>query len=204
VYIIIDGCNVLFQGNAERTISQGKRRDFLEQLVQYTFLKKHEIVVVFDGGLSARPQLTRYKTLEVWDAGFSHSADDCICRIFDRLRNVQNVLLVSSDNELNTYAENLDIVSIESALFKRLVYRAIHGMIATRSSTSKSAQKGDFVVYGSNSPELDALMMSRTGKVFDKDARSKQEKPVQKIPLLGEKLHKSKLERRLEHILEKL
>ncbi len=201
MYIIIDACNVLFQDSSEKTISAKRRVQFLDELVQYTCIKNHELVVVFDGGLHARARVSRHQALEVWDAGFESTADDCICLLLDRVKNGYEALLVSSDNELNKYAEDLDIVSIESALFKKIVQQSVQRL---KKNTLVAKQKTDYIAFGPDCPELDALMMSRADSIFDKDARNKRRSENKNVAIASDGVRMSKLERRLVRILEKL
>ncbi len=204
MYIIIDGCNVLRSGKDPRPVNEHRKRDFMAQLAEYARYKKHEITVVFDGGVSARPEYYVQAGVTIWHSGYDYSADDVVKQLITEANYPFETLVVSSDRELNDCAEDHNIASIDSALFKKFLKQALRG----RANQAVRKGSGCLTVYGSHSAELDALMMSAAQDVFDKDMSSA--KPVSaasryEVAGTGKSiLKKGKVERRLQRILEKL
>lgn len=200
MYIIIDGCNVLRSGDAgHQPVSQQKRDAFLIELQRYSKEKKHEVVVVFDGGFSFRPGYSRAGKILVWDSGINYSADDVIYDLLDEVGYPFETLLVSSDRELTNYAEDRNVVSIDAPLFRVLLHQV------KNSRGPKKIEQQGYVCFGPERPELDALMKMGPKKIFDKDARGPEVKSMVDRFLLESPYKKgTKIERRLLRILEKL
>ncbi len=118
--IIIDGYNVMKHHDPDRRISEQERSQFIRLMGRYAGRKRHALIVVFDGGDAAWPYKETITGIKVVYAGFKKTADDVIMRYIKDYAN-QELLLVSSDNELGRCADRHEVVSIGSEEFYYLV-----------------------------------------------------------------------------------
>jgi predicted RNA-binding protein with PIN domain len=164
--IIVDAYNLLRAiPPYKKTITDQERAQFIAQLGSYGRRKGHKIVIVFDGGPHEWPFREKMKTVEVVYSGIHETADDYIKEYIDGHR-AKDLLLVSSDSELNQFAARLQIPSIDSSSFNQLV----HEELRTKAVTHK---KADVVVKlaHDNPIDIDALMLeaSKTVPVKSED-----------------------------------
>ncbi len=194
--IIIDGYNLLKQRFFAQEISEKQRNAFIAQVGIYAKRKAHKIVVVFDGGPYEWANKERMSGVYVVYSGTNETADEYIKRYLDQHR-AQDLLLVSSDRELNVHASHLDIPSIGSHDFYQLLLEAVRekkGEIVAPEGTIKK-------LHESESEELDALMEQASEKVPLKA----EDMLVQKEVKITKGRHKlSKKERKLLKKLKKL
>ena len=123
--IVVDAYNLLRSVPPyKNNITDKERVHFIAQLNAYGRRKGHKIVIVFDGGPYERPFKEYMKTVTVVYSGIHESADDYIKEYIDAHR-AQDLLLVSSDTELNRWAEHLNIPSIDSSAFYQLVRKEL-------------------------------------------------------------------------------
>lgn len=122
--IVIDGYNLLKGRQGNRLISESERHQFLHQLSLYGKRKKHKIVVVFDAGPSEWAHKEKINKVIVIYSGAKESADQAIKHyLADHV--TSDLLLVTSDRELNMFASKHDIVSIDSQDFDTLLMHAL-------------------------------------------------------------------------------
>lgn len=205
VLIIVDGCNVLRSGRDSGPVNDRKKEEFIDQLSVYSRIKKHRIIVVFDGGFATRPEYSVSRGVTVWQAGREYSADDVVKRLLDEAGHPDQTLVVSSDRELNDYAEHRSIVSIDAIVFKKCMYAALKKRSLGRGKQTASG----LTVFGEHTQELDALMVAGSRKVFDKDRYfASQDDSQSGLPVNRDRRKKAsaegKVERKLMQILEKL
>jgi len=132
--LVIDGYNLLKHIDPHRNITEHERSQFLHQLKRYARRKKHRVVVVFDGGpyqwpYSASADAACYEgqapiskkrsLVKVIYSGARETADEVIMQYLHDHK-TKDLLLVSSDHEINLFASKHDIVSIGSDDFYRL------------------------------------------------------------------------------------
>jgi len=192
--IVIDAYNLLRAVPPyKKTITDKERVQFIARLGAYGRKKGHKMVIVFDGGPYEWPQKESHKTVLIMYSGINLKADDCIKEYMDQHRE-QDVLLVSSDSELNRYAAQRSIASIDSVAFAQLVKQAFSDTDTLRlvhdDSVTKLAQGGN--------PDIDELMRQASKKVPVKSEDVVQKNHVSK------KLQPAKEERRLLKKLGKL
>lgn len=118
--IVVDGYNVLKQIKGSREITHHERERFIALLHQYGKLKGNKMVLFFDGGQAQWPSRERYKGIEVVYSGTGQSADDCIKHYLKDHPNY-DLLLVTSDHELGLWASHIQVPSIHSIDFYRLM-----------------------------------------------------------------------------------
>lgn len=198
--LIIDAYNVLKKALRTKFITESQRKSFLNHLKKYTYAKKHQAVVVFDGGIYKWPVVTEDKNITIVYTGTIETADDYIK---DYLENnyAKNIALVSSDNELYSAANLYNIPTIDSSVFYTMVFSLLK---KKENSTIKKNPTAPTKIYKYHQeseenfcPELDKLMESVVIK--DKDQYNQESsfdiKTKQKL---------SKWEKKLLKIVKKL
>ncbi len=163
--IIIDGYNLIKHIDPEREITERERSTFLHMISQYARRKKHKIIVIFDGGPYEWPYKERVASVKVIYSGRKQTADDVIMHyIADHKR--QDLLLVSSDHELNLFASKHDAVSIGSQDFYYLLQQAL---------AQKTIKQNDEieVVFDEQETDLDTIMEQASEHVLQKEPDAK-------------------------------
>lgn len=176
-----------------------RRSTFIAQLGAYAAKRKHDLVVVFDGGPYDRAYCEHQNGVEVVYSGSAQTADEYICNYMTMRQNVE-LLLVSSDHELCTYADRLDFVSIDSCYFYRIVQDMLSTSVAGHRVRYKKTQSGEQAIklHHDTSPELDAYMQQAVHYMVIKDAEMSQSaRPARRDEV-------TRRERRLLNILKKL
>lgn len=186
--IVIDGYNVLKQIISHQKITQQERRQFLHKLWLYYRKKKHNMVVFFDGESDIDDDSSSSDTISVIYAGHAYTADECIKEYLEKHQN-RELILVSTDRELNAYADSFNIPSLDAIDF----YRILTDNKPMRSSLSTQATK----TSKQHNPELDYLMTSSSAHI-----ESKQDDNILQGTAKDRKL--SKKERKLLSKLKKL
>lgn len=119
MYIIVDAYNVLKAVFSGKWISSDQRKAFIQQMGIYARKKGHTVFLVFDGFEDDRDAGKEFPGVRVMYAEYQ-TADELIERLLDELK-AKDVLLVSSDRQLNVKAQSLNIPSIEAMLFDELL-----------------------------------------------------------------------------------
>ena len=123
--IVVDAYNLLRSiPPYKKNISDKERAHFIAQLSAYGRRKGHKIVIVFDGGSHEWPFKEHLKVATVVYSGIHESADDYI-KVYIESHHTKDLLLVSSDAELNQWAERLNIPSIDSPAFYDLLHQEL-------------------------------------------------------------------------------
>lgn len=149
--IVIDGYNILKYNAGQLYVSEERRRHFVRRCARYGHFKNNSIVIVFDGGDSQWQSSYKDHDALVIYAGHGKSADDAIKRYMSKQR-ADNLLLISSDNELAYWASERHIASMGAPDFLQILstYSIKQADHSTSASIIKTTQD--------SSPELDALM----------------------------------------------
>ena len=195
--IIIDGYNVLKTIHATSCIDDDEREQFIHQIAHYAKLSHNKVFIVFDGGGGVRPTFYPRNGIIVIYSGYRDSADDVIKNIVDREQR-RDVMLVSTDRELNRYAAELDVPSIDSTVF----YGHMQGRLRSEEHTAQQQKQVDSIrkrLGHESSEEIDALMMGDAGKVLQKYEDKKEYDHY-----CRKKHKKSKEEKKLEKMVKKL
>ncbi len=122
--LVIDGYNLLKHIDPYRDIDEHERNTFLHMIKRYAVRRKHKAVVVFDGGPYEWPHKETVGGITVMYSGRRQTADDVIMHYIKDHR-TKDLLMVSSDHELNLFASKYGIVSIGSEDFYRLFQEAL-------------------------------------------------------------------------------
>lgn len=179
--IVVDAYNMLRQFIWTPEISQQERNAFVSHLGQYAKKKGHDITVVFDGGPYQWPSDEKHKGITVIYAGARTTADDCITEYLSE-HSGRELLLVSSDRELNEWASDHDVYSISSGHFWRILKdeNIVDHSRGKRTKASKfSKEKNsdlDMLMEQSVSHKNEEVQESRTSKskTLSKQERKKQ------------------------------
>lgn len=122
--LVIDAYNIIKQASPNRFINESQRQQFLQELRQYAAIKKHTMIVVFDGGPHDWPLKEHINGIEVIYSGRKESADDYIRRyINEHIKD--NVLLISSDGGICSWALLCGVESIPAITFYELVLQEL-------------------------------------------------------------------------------
>ncbi len=192
--LLIDGYNVLKQAMPSVKIRESERKKFIEQLGRYAKLRQHKIILVFDGGPYDRSVQERIAGVYVIFSGAIETADHYIKRYLKEHKS-HDILLISSDNELRSAAARLNIESMRSPEFYRVVLESISPAGKQRDNKTETIKTTD-----TQDEELDAIM--REGS---KVVQSKVEDFVGERKTRASKAHKlSKKERKRMKKIKKL
>jgi predicted RNA-binding protein with PIN domain len=191
--IVVDGYNVLKQVMRSKQIDEHDKINFLKRLDRYARSKKHDIVVVFDGGEQGLASKEFQGTVLVFYSGARESADDLIVRRLENLKEY-HVMLVSSDRELRQKAAHFSIDSIAALDFYELLRAYEQHTVADQKMTGGSLVK----TSKSKNTELDELMRQATGHIPQKKGEERNEAAGQRGKTL------SKEERKLMQKVKKL
>lgn len=190
--ILIDGYNLLKQRDSGSYIEDSTRNQLIRQLGAYHKRRRHDIVLVFDGGIYPWPVQEAKSEILVLYAGYGKSADDYI-KDYIAEHHKEELLLVSSDRELALWASKYDVASMNSLPF--------YGMIInTLAHEDKHKQKPGAAIKTTTTedPLVDALMADSTADVV-----LKEEDYVRRVARSQVK-SESKIERLLRKKIEKL
>jgi len=196
VLILIDGYNVLKGVTRGGDVSDKDRDQFVAQLGAYACRKKHKVTVVFDGGMYGWADKEVRGSVIVIFTGARETADDVIRKQLKKHR-LHDVLLVSSDRELNYNASRYEIPSIDSEDFYLLMQMALEWQDDVEGVTG-----GCEVVKTAteSSPELDKLMQEASITVQHKC----EDQLYRQTSTPNETHGLSRMERRLLEKLKKL
>lgn len=199
MFLIVDGYNVLKRHGSRRTITQEERERFLRLVDRYLSVKRHEAIIVFDGGASLYQTCEKWGNVTVMYAGGGRTADECILELLDRAAKDTHIL-VSSDRELIMAAEACDIPFLDAETF----YGRVHEIVHLATPRGNVFEGGAIKRAGcTSSSEVDALLAG-VKVTASKEERGRVEKGHCERISSKERERKSKVERRLEKIARKL
>ena len=112
------------------------------------------------------------KTVTVVYSGIHESADDYIKEYIESHR-TQDLLLVSSDAELNRWAERLNIPSIDSPAF----YNLLNQELSVKQSVPEKKSEVTKLHHDNDAIDIDALMLQASKIVPQKSEDVVAEKP---------------------------
>ncbi|HZW61464.1 MAG TPA: NYN domain-containing protein [Candidatus Babeliales bacterium] len=151
--LIIDAYNILKQLYPAHYITDTQRISFLGLVRKYTKRKDHRAIVVFDGGPYDKPWIEQHNGITIAYSGIHESADDYIRDYIVKNRE-QDLLLVSSDNSICSWANKFKRESIDAMTFYAILqHEAQEQMYADVENESILVKTSD-----RKNPELDALM----------------------------------------------
>jgi len=125
MHILIDGYNLIRQSinlrRFERESLEAGRKALIAWLAEYRNRKDHRITVVFDGWESGQPQEERDYScgIHIIYSGRGVKADDVLKRI--TASTDEEILMVSSDREIASYATRRGKATLSSLEFESIV-----------------------------------------------------------------------------------
>jgi len=192
--LVIDAYNLLKFMVKSAHVSKTQHTVFINTLAAYALIKKHELLVVFDGGDTYKHERFAYKGISIVYAGQRSTADDFIKSYVEDKKIKSELLIVSSDKNLCDYIGRLGASCIEAPLFSLLLNEAL----LTRSSPDKKESSVFKSKDYESSPELDALMVEAS-------SRSIKKEESEEVSLKsGKKKTLSKYEKNIHKIVKKL
>ena len=133
--LVIDGYNLIRQSPTLSQIEleslEAGREALIRYLQAYRRLKRHDITVVFDGEHGKHLSLQKEKigAITVIYSGRGQKADDVIKEIVERQ---SNLIVISSDKEIVSFAERHNANAVLSAEFISKLEMAIYGKGTTK------------------------------------------------------------------------
>lgn len=190
--IVVDAYNLLHaMPSYKKTLTDQERNRFIKHLGLYGRRKGHKVVVVFDGGRFEWPNKEKLHSVSVVYSGIHESADDYI-KEYLHLHRAQELLLVSSDREINRVADHLSIASINSFDFYQLLKEALREKGSIGGSTEDIVK-----ITRETNAVIDELMMNAAKNMptkaddFVQDNATVSKKKLSKHDrVLLKKLHK--------------
>jgi len=161
--LVIDAYNVLKQALSMRTISDAGKQQFIRQLAAYSKKKGHAIVCVFDGGSFEWPDKERINGVQVVHSGIHQIADEWIKNYIEQHK-MYDILLISTDRELNRYAARFSVQSLDALDF----YAMLQGAFKEQVASTKSCEQKAVKMSENNQPLLDELMEQASKKIITK------------------------------------
>ena len=128
--ILIDGYNLIKQSDNlrryERKSLEAGRNALITKLVEYEKKKSHRIIVVFDGRKSGSPDEGRDREgrINIIYSRYGERADDVIKRLAAQA--VGDIIVVSSDREISSYATSLGKTPLTSPEFEMIMNKVIY------------------------------------------------------------------------------
>ncbi len=194
--IVVDAYNLLRSVPPyKKTITDKERVQFIAQLGAYGRRKGHKMIIVFDGGPHEWPFKENMKAMTIVYSGIHDSADDYIKEYVEAHR-AKDLLLVSSDAELNRWAARHNIPSIDSSGFHHL----LHQELLAKQPIAEKISEVTKLHRDNDAIDIDALMTEASKSV---PIKSEDLAPVNKSRD-AKKAQVSKGERELLKKLNKL
>lgn len=175
--LIVDGYNILKRQHGVRLIDDAMRRNFIHAIAAYARQSSNKVVLVFDGHPPENSTERYGHAIQVIYSGARETADDYIKRYITQHK-TKDLMLVTSDRELNSIADRSAIPSLDAHEFMRVLrYSKDEGADNTR------GQAPLIKMSEQESPELDELMESASKAVPQKsdDIVMSRERSTQKM-----------------------
>lgn len=188
--LLIDGYNLFKQVAATALLSSAQMATYISILMRYVQAKGLPALLIFDGGMQERATYEQRGLLKIMHVGKNKTADDSI-KDFVQEHRGKDVLLVSSDRELNRVADYYNVPSIDVLDFWQFVQNALNQKKAP-------IKKNSSIIKISNTvnPELDALMAG-TKITTIKEDNAMQDR-------VSQSLRHSKIDKKLLQKIKKL
>lgn len=163
--VIIDAYNLIKQALKKEYVSESEIKYFIKLFKKYSEKKHNQLKVVFDGGPLAYVSRERHGLVEILHSGYSQSADDVIKDILQEYVGRANIVMISSDIELQKYADKLGISFLSAKEFYDKIFD-----VNFSKSKSDEVKRDNQLYKTSESNELDELM-----DIYTKNIQIKRE-----------------------------
>jgi predicted RNA-binding protein with PIN domain len=176
--LLIDGYNILKRQYGVRMISELMRARFIKGVAAYTRQSGNKVVIVFDGQAQDDAYEEYGRGVQVVYSGTRETADDYIKRYVEK-HHTKDLMLVTSDRELNSVADRYNIPSLDS-------YEFVEVLQARAEESGQPGSRRTPIVKTSEDapPELDEIMEAASKSVPQKSddvARVKRKSVAQKM-----------------------
>lgn len=147
MHIIVDGYNLIRQSDtfrqSERKSLEEGRKALIRSLAGYRKLRSHRITVVFDGWVGGSPTEERDLAfgVEIVYSRLGEKADEVIKRLL--AKGDEEILVVTSDREIATFAVRRGKTAIASAAFDERLERVTAGSFPADASGTEDADEDD-------------------------------------------------------------
>jgi predicted RNA-binding protein with PIN domain len=147
MHIIVDGYNLIRQSDvlrqSERISLEEGRRALVRSLADYRKLRGHRITVVFDGWEGGSPTEERDCAggVEIIYSRLGEKADEVIKRLV--AAGSEEILVVTSDREIVTFAARRGKTSIASLAFAERIERIAAGSSSEADSPGETEEEDD-------------------------------------------------------------
>jgi predicted RNA-binding protein with PIN domain len=119
---VVDGNNVMAQRIGWRRDKVGARRQLIRDLAGFVAIHRARVQVVFDGIPDEEfPEGTKYKSVRVLYARLGSDADTRIKEMISRSSYKRDMVVVSSDKELVSFANRHGAKVMASGKFRKLL-----------------------------------------------------------------------------------
>lgn len=191
MFLIIDAYNILKQVIPLKEITRVQRDRFIQLVFTYARRKNHYAIIVFDGGTSKWPSTEKKKQGAITFAGNTISADDYIKNFISDNKD-KDMLLVSTDRALTTWASKYRVPAIDALDFYQFLKSELSGEVEKKKNLLMPIK-----ITEDENPELDRLMTQASEGIYPKQ----EEKQTDRKPS-GQ--HHSKKERKILQKIKKL
>ena len=193
--IIIDAYNFIKHIVGASFVSDREVRSWVDTFKEYARLRNNSVILFFDAGPGLYQIVEYYGKVTVIYSGQMQSADDAIKKWL-REEQVQDVLLVTSDRDICSFADSINVASVGSDDFYKIFN---HIMEQETYHEQQISQKIHKTAMGGTS-DLDALMEQGSRHLVDKEVEKVIEVPFRVRN--GKKA--SKMDKRLLKKIEKI
>ena len=155
MHIIVDGYNYIGRYSGLIGDIEEKREALINLLCEYRALKKHDITVVFDGWQNGMPvESSEVKRgVRIIFSRLGEKADEVIKRLSVK---GQNIIVVSSDREVSSYAVNRGAVALSCSEFeKKLTEPAYY------KQNDKNEKEDDYISFASTKKKGNPRRLSK-------------------------------------------
>jgi predicted RNA-binding protein with PIN domain len=187
--LVIDAYNVLKQALHSGHVSDSSRTLFIKQLGKYGKKKGHAIICVFDGGSYEWTDKERIDGVLVVHSGIHESADEWIKHYLDHHK-AYDVLLISTDRELNRYGARLGVQSLDAIDFYGILQDSLNERALNKSFDAKAIKTSQ-----QDQPCIDELMEQASKKMVIK---------IEDVMRQERESKAHKLSKKERHIMQKL
>ncbi len=144
---LIDGNNVMAQTAGPDFQMPSARRRLIRDIASFIAVKRAKVKVVFDGVPDDRfPDGTKYKSVHVLYAKPGSDADTRIKEIVRKASYRRDLVVVSSDREIVSYAKAKGAQTMASEEFRKLIRRT-HGDAPEKPPDNEPVDVDDWLRY---------------------------------------------------------
>jgi predicted RNA-binding protein with PIN domain len=151
--LVIDGYNILKRQHGVQFVDEVVRKRFIHGLAGYARYSGNKVLVVFDGGAHDDAYDDYGRSVQVVYSGTRETADDYIKR-YIKTHAHKDLMLVTSDRELNRIADRYEVPSLDAHEFVRvLTYSAQERAAGNTTLNAPIIKLSEEII-----PELDEVM----------------------------------------------